>query len=67
MTSDDNGSVARCGYCGREFDVRRFQVLLAGGRNAYDSTECALLDADGAGAPLRRLPTPEAAREVKRK
>lgn len=47
MTSGDSVSVARCRYCGKEFDVRRFQVVLMGSRRAYDSTECALLDADG--------------------
>ena len=59
MTSGNPVSVARCCYCGREFDVRRFQVRLAGRRGAYDSTECALLDADGAPPPLRRLPDPD--------
>ncbi len=56
MTSAEPVSVARCSYCGREFDVRRFLVLRAGSRGAYDSTECALLDADGTPRPLRRLP-----------
>ena len=44
MTSGEPGTVARCRYCGREFDVRRFQVRLLGGPSVYDSTECALLD-----------------------
>jgi hypothetical protein len=39
-------SVARCRYCGKEFDVRRFQVVVIGRGKAYHSTECALLDAD---------------------
>jgi hypothetical protein len=47
VTSGESVSVARCRYCGKEFDVRRFQVVLRGSRTAYDSTECALLDADG--------------------
>jgi hypothetical protein len=67
MTSGDPVSVTRCAYCGREFDVRRFQVRVAGSRGAYDSTECALLDADGAPAPLRRLPGPDARRGMKEK
>ena len=46
MTSGDPVSVARCRYCGKEFDVRRFQVVVIGRGKAYDSTECALLDAD---------------------
>jgi hypothetical protein len=53
VTSGDSISVARCRYCGKEFDVRRFQVVLMGSRRAYHSTECALLDADGQLA-LRR-------------
>ena len=60
MTSAEPVSVARCSYCGREFDVRRFLVLRAGSRDAYDSTECALLDGDGTPRPLRRLPEPHA-------
>lgn len=44
MTSGDSGSVARCHFCGREFDVRRFQVRVIGSRGVYDSTDCALLD-----------------------
>jgi hypothetical protein len=60
MTSGEPVSVARCCYCGREFDVRRFLVLRAGSRSAYDSTECALLDADGTPRPLRRLQAPDA-------
>lgn len=46
MTSGEPVSVARCRYCGKEFDVRRFQVVVIGRGKAYDSTECALLDAD---------------------
>ena len=53
MTSGDSVSVARCRYCGKEFDVRRFQVVVMGSRGAYDSAECAYLDADGRAA-LRR-------------
>ncbi len=53
MTSGDSVSVARCRYCGKEFDVRRFQVVVMGSRGAYDSSECALLDAEGRAA-LRR-------------
>jgi hypothetical protein len=44
MTSDQPGSVTRCHFCGREFDVRRFQVRVVGSRGVYDSTDCALLD-----------------------
>jgi hypothetical protein len=46
VTSGQPVSVARCRYCGKEFDVRRFQVVVIGRGKAYDSTECALLDAD---------------------
>ena len=55
MTSGEAISVARCDYCGREFDVRRFQVLVVGSRGSYDSTECALLDAADQPTPLTRL------------
>lgn len=66
MTSGDSTNLARCRYCGREFDVRRFQVRLVGGRGVYDSTECAAMDnvdesrlrplrgAAGRGGPRRR-------------
>jgi hypothetical protein len=67
VTSGEAVSVARCDYCGREFDVRRFQVLVVGSRGSYDSTECALLDAGGAPAPLRRLPESDARRRMKHK
>jgi hypothetical protein len=46
VTSGETTTVARCGYCGKEFDVRGFQVVVAG-RGAYHSTECARLDAEG--------------------
>jgi hypothetical protein len=67
VTSRETVSVARCDYCGREFDVRRFQVLVVGSRGSYDSTECALLDAGGAPAPLRRLPESVAQRRMTNK
>jgi hypothetical protein len=44
VTSGNSVSVARCGYCGREFDVRRFQVRVVGRPSVYDSAECARLD-----------------------
>jgi hypothetical protein len=44
MTSEPVDNVARCRYCGKEFDVRRFQVRRLGSRSVYDSTECASLD-----------------------
>jgi hypothetical protein len=57
VTSGESVSVARCRYCGKEFDVRRFQVVFMGSRRAYDSTECALLDADNPPSlrPLRAI------------
>jgi hypothetical protein len=66
MTSGESVSVARCRYCGKEFDVRRFQVVLMGSRRAYDSTECALLDADGQ-PPLRQLRAVRAVIPVERR
>jgi hypothetical protein len=57
VTSGETDSVARCRYCGKEFDVRRFQVVVMGSRGVYDSSECAFLDAEGRAAvrkpPLR--------------
>lgn len=53
MTSDQATNVARCRYCGREFDVRRFQVRLLGSRSVYDSTECAHLDEVAEAARVR--------------
>jgi len=46
MTSGQPTTVARCGYCGKEFDVRAFQVVVVG-RGTYHSAECARLDAAG--------------------
>lgn len=54
MTSGDRVSVARCAFCGKEFDGRRFQVFVSGRRGAYDSAECALLDAVGEPRPFAR-------------
>ena len=53
--SGEGGSVARCHYCGREFDVRRFQVRLVGGRGVYDSTECAHAHAETGLARVVRI------------
>jgi hypothetical protein len=47
VTSGGSVSVARCGYCGREFDYRRFQVRVVGRPTVYDSAECARLDEVG--------------------
>ena len=57
MTSGEAVSVARCRYCGKEFDVRRFQVVVMGSRGVYDSSECALLDAEGRAALRRSAPS----------
>ncbi|MDF2751404.1 MAG: hypothetical protein K0T00_2580 [Gaiellaceae bacterium] len=57
MTSGEAVSVARCRYCGKEFDVRRFQVVVMGSRGVYDSSECALLDAEGRAAARTPPPT----------
>jgi hypothetical protein len=54
VTSGERVSVAHCRYCGKEFDSRRFQVVLVGSRGTYHSTECALLAAGGEPAP--RMP-----------
>ena len=54
MTSGGADNVARCRYCGKEFDVRRFQVRRLGSRDVYDSTECASLDEVREPLPMRR-------------
>jgi len=51
MTSARPSSVARCQFCGREFDSRGFQVFVAGMRGTFDSTDCALRAADGETPP----------------
>lgn len=51
MTSAPPTRVARCQFCGKEFDDRGFQVSLAGVRGTFDSTECALRAADGEAPP----------------
>jgi hypothetical protein len=63
MTSVRPSSVARCQFCGREFDSRGFQVFVAGMRGTFDSTECALRAADGETSPaLARRDASEPAR-----
>ena len=57
MTSGESISVACCRYCGKEFDVRRFQVVVMGNRGVYDSSECALLDAERREALRRPAPS----------
>ena len=54
MTSAGDTSLTRCAYCGREFDGRKFQVVVAG--RTYDSTECALEAADDARPPREAEP-----------
>jgi hypothetical protein len=66
MTSGDPTTVARCGYCGKEFDVRGFQVVVVG-RGAYHSTECARLDADGPPRPNWHARGPGNGRGLKRR
>jgi hypothetical protein len=51
MSSAEVTTLARCGFCGREFDNRRFQVFVAGVRGAFDSVECALRAAAGEASP----------------
>ena len=53
MTSAPPTTLARCQFCGREFDSRGFQVFVAGARGTFDSTDCALRAAEGE-APLER-------------
>ena len=53
MTSARPTTLARCQFCGREFDSRGFQVFVAGARGTFDSTECALRAAEGEAPPAR--------------
>jgi hypothetical protein len=53
VTSARPTRLARCQFCGREFDSRGFQVFVAGARGTFDSTECALRAADGEVSPTR--------------
>lgn len=46
-------TLARCGFCGREFDNRRFQVFVDGARGTFHSAECALRAAAGEASPAR--------------
>jgi len=63
VTSAPPTRLARCQFCGREFDSHGFQVFLAGAPARYDSTECALRAAEGEAAPARaRLAEDEAPR-----
>lgn len=58
--SGDPTNVAHCSYCGKEFDVRRFQVRRIGSRDVFDSTECASLAEavePGVAKPYRRAVT----------
>jgi hypothetical protein len=66
VTSGQRSSVARCRYCGREFDNRRFQVVVRGSRGTYDSAECALLDADGEPVSLNATRAVSAGRRKSR-
>jgi hypothetical protein len=53
VTSAGTSTLARCRFCGREFDNRRFQVFVAGTRGAFHSADCALRAAAGE-TPLDR-------------
>jgi hypothetical protein len=66
MTSGDPNSVARCGYCGKEFDVRGFQVIVVG-RGVFHSTECARLDAEDRRPALGRMRAVELGSALKRR
>jgi hypothetical protein len=66
MTSGDPTSVARCEYCGKEFDVRGFQVIVVG-RGAFHSTECARLDAEDRQTLGGRLRAVELGSALKRR
>jgi hypothetical protein len=46
-------TVARCRFCGREFDDRGFKVFVAGVRGTFDSADCALREAAGERPPVR--------------
>jgi hypothetical protein len=56
MPSARPNTLARCQFCGREFDRRGFQVFVAGTRGTFDSTDCALRAAAGERPPVRPRP-----------
>jgi hypothetical protein len=56
VTSAEASSLARCKFCGREFDNRRFQVFVEGTRGAFHSADCALRAASGEIPPDRERP-----------
>ena len=56
MTSAATTSLARCAYCGRKFDGRKFQVVVSDRPGTYDSAECALQAAEGARPPREAEP-----------
>jgi hypothetical protein len=62
MPSASTTTLARCQFCGREFDSRGFQVFVAGMRGTFDSAECALRAAAGETSPDRAR-APEGSRE----
>jgi hypothetical protein len=51
MSSAEVTTLARCGFCGREFDNRRFQVFVVGALGAFDSVDCALRAEAGEAPP----------------
>ena len=53
MSSAEVTTLARCGFCGREFDNRRFQVFVVGAHGTFHSAECALRAAAGEASPAR--------------
>jgi hypothetical protein len=53
MPSARPSTLARCQFCGREFDSRGFQVFVAGARGTFDSADCALRAAAGERSPVR--------------
>lgn len=64
MPSARPSTLARCQFCGREFDNRGFQVFLAGTRGTFHSADCALRAAAGESPEDRVRAEGEARRGV---
>jgi hypothetical protein len=60
MSSARTTTLARCRFCGREFDRRGFQVYVVGARGTFHSADCALRAASGEKAEDRPHPDRDA-------
>jgi hypothetical protein len=64
MSSARTTTLARCRFCGREFDRQGFQVFVVGARGTFHSADCALRAAAGEQAEDRPRPDRDATGRV---